>query len=299
MPASTTGTAGTCSQRPILADLPAKQKLASRRELPPKQTHQNRPNDPTKRFVNVTAQTSHPAGPLREPLRAEGWRRLESVFVFLFFLTYAGQLAPAVNEAHYLCKARHYWDPTWCPNDQFMNSADTHLAFYWTFGWLTQVASLPVTAWLGRLVVWAMLTCGWMSLARAVCPIPGTALLGAALATALAELTNLAGEWCVGGVEGKVVAWALVLGASGCVIRDQWRVVWPLLGTAIAFHALVGGWAWLICVGVLYWSQRCEGGSLRTTLLHAGANVAICLGGAGRRGRGALACVADGLAIAA
>ena len=38
----------------------------------------------------------------------------------LFFVTH-GDLPPDVNEGHYLGKAKHYWNPAWCPEDHFLN----------------------------------------------------------------------------------------------------------------------------------------------------------------------------------
>ena len=43
---------------------------------------------------------------------------LEIGLIFLLFFLYAGWLPPDVNEAHYLAKAKHYWQPQWCAGDQ-------------------------------------------------------------------------------------------------------------------------------------------------------------------------------------
>ena len=68
--------------------------------------------------------------------------------------------APHVNETHYLTKAKHYWDPAYCPGDLFLDSADAHLPFYWTVGWLTKWLSLPAAAWVGRIAAWLLLAVG-------------------------------------------------------------------------------------------------------------------------------------------
>ena len=36
---------------------------------------------------------------------------------------------PAVNEPHYLGKAKHYWDPAWCAGDFLLDSSNPHLVF--------------------------------------------------------------------------------------------------------------------------------------------------------------------------
>lgn len=60
---------------------------------------------------------------------------LETGVIFLLCYLKAGWPPPDANEAHYLAKARHYWDAGWCADDFFLNSANAHVTFYWTFGW--------------------------------------------------------------------------------------------------------------------------------------------------------------------
>ena len=54
----------------------------------------------------------------------------ETVLVFLIFFIQGAWPVPEVNEAHYLSKAKHYWNPQWCDQDFFCNSADAHQVFY-------------------------------------------------------------------------------------------------------------------------------------------------------------------------
>ena len=77
--------------------------------------------------------------------------------IFIVFALYAGWPIPDVNEAHYLSKAKHYWNPDWCRGDQFLESADAHQVFYWTFGWVTLFVPLPVVAAIGRCLTWFLL----------------------------------------------------------------------------------------------------------------------------------------------
>src|SRR5689334_17945669 len=77
------------------------------------------------------------------------WRlaAFEVVWIFFIFFLFAGSLPPDVGESHYLVKAKHYWQPSWCMGDLFLESRDAHTAFYWAFGWVTQFCSLTATAW--------------------------------------------------------------------------------------------------------------------------------------------------------
>jgi len=178
----------------------------------------------------------------------------EIMLIFLLFFLYAGWPPPDVNEAHYLAKAKHYWQPEWCATDHFLQSADAHLVFYWTLGWLTRLAPLPVAAWLGRFLTWILLAWSWRRLSWAVIPRPFASLLTACGFLLFSGRFHMAGEWVVGGFEAKGIAYSLVFFALGAILRQRWNLGWILLGAATAFHVLVGGWslvaagcAWLAC----------------------------------------------------
>lgn len=171
------------------------------------------------------------------------WFLLETALITLFFGLLADGPPPGVNEAHYLTKARHYWDPTFCEGDLFLESADAHLVFYWLFGWVTVLVNLETAAWIGRILAWVLLASGWQRLSATLLPYRGLSLLSAVAFVLLQRNTHMAGEWVVGGVEAKCFAYGLVFHALACIAQRQWLRVWPLLGTATAFHVLVGGWS--------------------------------------------------------
>jgi hypothetical protein len=166
----------------------------------------------------------------------------EIALVFLVFALYAGWPIPEPNEPYYLAKAKHHWDPSWIDHDFFLDSADSHWTFYVTVGWLSRWLSLPTMALAGRVVTWLLLACAWQRLSWALVPRRGAALLSAALLVALNENFQMAGEWVVGGFEAKGLAYALVFAALAELVRGRWNATWALLGGAVAFHVLVGGW---------------------------------------------------------
>jgi hypothetical protein len=184
-----------------------------------------------------------------------------ALIVGLLFL-YAGTPPPDVNEAHYLPKAKHYWDPTWCATDGFLTSADAHPVFYASFGWLTRFASLSMVAWLGRLVTWIAFAVAWRRLSRVMFPQPYLSVLTAALFVMLSDLGHLSGEWAVGGFEAKGIAYVLVLCGLRALMLGRWNRVWPWFGAAAAFHVLVGGWS--VVAAAIAWSLWGPG---RPTLL--------------------------------
>jgi hypothetical protein len=174
----------------------------------------------------------------------------------LVFFIAAGDPPPHVNEAHYLCRLKHYWNPNWCAGDLFLESKDTQLVFISTFGWITRLLSLPATAWVGRLLSWAFIAWNWQRLSWRVVPRPLAAVLSAALFVALNEHAHLAGEWVVGGVEAKCFAYGFVLLALRELIDGRWNRAWLLLGIATAFHPLVGGWSMVVCAGIWVLDDR-------------------------------------------
>ena len=170
-------------------------------------------------------------------------RTIETLLIFSLFAAYAGQFPPDVNESHYLTKAKHGWDPLWCPNDIFLSSSFSHWLFYQLFGWLNQFFSLPMVAWIGRILTWLLLAFGWQRLSNSLLKTPGLSIATAALFLVLNDRFHLAGEWVVGGFEAKGLAYFFVLMALGSLIRKDFCWLWPYLGFACAFHVLVGGWA--------------------------------------------------------
>jgi len=165
-----------------------------------------------------------------------------------FFFLVAGGAPPDVNEAHYLTKAKHYWDSSFAPHDLFLNSADVHLAFYWSIGCLTKFCSLTTTAWIGRWIVWLLIASGLISLSRSLGHRRGLGIVCGVVFFILQSNCHLAGEWVVGGVEAKGFAFGFCFLALAQAVRKHWNGVWLLLGFAVAFHVLVGGWITVLMV---------------------------------------------------
>jgi len=172
-------------------------------------------------------------------------RVMEMGLIFALFVAFSSQPPPDVNEAHYLTKAKHFWNPDWCAGDIFLESSNAHWLFYVTFGWLTKFCSLPTVAWIGRGLTWAFLAFGWQRICQRLNFTPGTAVVSAMLFLLLNTNFHLAGEWVVGGFEAKGIAYGFVLLAISEMIVGRWKITWLWLGLAGAFHVLVGGWALL------------------------------------------------------
>jgi hypothetical protein len=179
-----------------------------------------------------------------------GGRLAEVLLIVLVFFIFAGDAPPHNNEAHYLSRLKHDWNPAWGAGDLFLDSPEAHWVFTWAFGWVTRWLSLPATAWVGRLVAWTLLAWAWQRLSWRVVPVRLAAVLSATLWITLIRQGHLAGEWVVGGVEAKCFAYVFVLLALAALVDRHWNRVWLLLGAASALHVIVGGWCVVICGGI-------------------------------------------------
>jgi hypothetical protein len=198
------------------------------------------------------APVSNPQARSRSELLPTSRRQaiIEVFFIFVVFFVHAGWPAPDVNEAHYLCKAKQFWNEAWLPGDFFLNSSDAHLVFYWTLGWLTRFMSLSAFAWTGRVLTWAALAWAWQRLSFALIPRPWFAILSAAIFVPCVWFAA-AGEWVVGGFEAKGPAYVLAFLGLERLVKNRWNSAIVLFGAASAFHVLVGGWI-LVASGICW-----------------------------------------------
>lgn len=174
------------------------------------------------------------------------------VFASLLLFSAIRSPAPGVNEPHYLCKAKHYWDQSWCPGDFFLESKKSfkaHLVFYQTVGFLTQTFPLAQTAWIGRLAALALLAWGWVRCIGQIVPGRWTSVWAMWMFLATAAVGNWSGEWMVGGVEGKIFSYAFGFWAIAACWDGQLKRSALWAGLAVSFHAVVGGWI-VICAAI-------------------------------------------------
>ncbi|MBD3672672.1 MAG: hypothetical protein HUJ26_04005 [Planctomycetaceae bacterium] len=187
---------------------------------------------------------------------------LNAVAIALFWAAYLAIQVPipGVNEPHYLCKAKHFWQPGYCPGDFFLDSSDTHFVFYLTFGWLTQFFSLATVAFLGRAIAVTLLATGWTSLSRRVTSVSWAPFGSAAMFLGLTSWQNFSGEWIVGGLESKVIAYGCLFFSWSLMFDGRWKSSAVLMGTAISFHPVVAGWGLIAtCLGMGFLKLRDKG----------------------------------------
>lgn len=179
----------------------------------------------------------------------------EVVLVFAVFFVHAARPVPDVNEPYYVGKAIHYWNPDWVRGDFFLETPDAHVVFCFLFGWAGRWLEPQTLAWTGRVVTWLLLAWAWCRVGWALRLSAPYSLLGAMLFVLFQDRGQMAGEWIIGGVEAKGVAYVFVLLGLAALLRDCWASAWIFFGLAAAFHVLVGGWAAL--AAGLAWLMAC------------------------------------------
>ena len=58
------------------------------------------------------------------PTKQQKWPVLLAVWATFFFYGAIAAPVPGVNEPHYLCKSKHFWQPAWCERDFFLASPE-------------------------------------------------------------------------------------------------------------------------------------------------------------------------------
>ncbi len=169
----------------------------------------------------------------------------EILVLFALVCLLAGEPVPGVNESHYLPKAKHLFDPSFGSGDLFLESHDSHGIAAGVAGALALWLPLSAVAWIGRFLSWLCLAWAWqrMRVALGLHWIVGAAALSSWYFGI--EYGNWAGEWAIGGFEGKSLAYPCVIIAFSELFRGNWPRVWVWLGLAVAWHPLAGGWAGL------------------------------------------------------
>ncbi|MBR2693591.1 MAG: hypothetical protein IKE69_05195 [Thermoguttaceae bacterium] len=175
----------------------------------------------------------------------------EVAVIFLLCLLYGFWPVPDVNEPYYVGKAIHFWNSDYFAGDPFLSSSDSHYLFYAVFGIFSLFLKPTALVWFGRTVIWLLTSFGWQRLSSALIPKKGVSILTAAAFLFYMENFHLAGEWVVGGVEGKGFAFPFLFWGLARLVRRRYTSAFILMGIASAFHVLVGGWGVLAAFGAL------------------------------------------------
>jgi hypothetical protein len=144
-----------------------------------------------------------------------------------------------VNENVVLAEARHFGDPSWIPNDWFLNQyIGYRLLFNAIFGQLARILPLYLVSIAGRLVIYFLFAIVIEKISRTL--KIHLALIIPALVLFVSFQSIVARGWMLGGVETKSFAYTCALGALVALAHRRYRPMFLLTGLAASFHILVG-----------------------------------------------------------
>ena len=162
------------------------------------------------------------------------------------------------NEIDVLPLAKQYVDHNWIPGDWYLNQSPSYRQLFQAlFGRLIVTWGFLATSLIGRLLCYGLVASGLVFLGKKLSLSLPSLLLAVGLFIYVDRTQGaIAGEWLVGGLEAKAIAYSLVLLAIGLMLegRDRWMAF--LLGLSTSFHVLVGSWAFLVAVGWLMLRRR-------------------------------------------
>ncbi len=161
---------------------------------------------------------------------------------------------PGVNEPHYLCKARAFYDAQWCSRDHFLHSANAHVVFFAFIGAAAQVLPFAIVAIVGRIISLTLFGLALVALGRGLSLSSWAIVFAACCFCGIAMTGNFSGEWVVGGLEGKVAAYGFALLAMSFWLdalragsRRRYAASGVCAGLSVACHPVVGLW---FCIGI-------------------------------------------------
>ena len=152
------------------------------------------------------------------------------------------------NEEDVLPFARQFFDHGWLPNDWYLNLAIGYReAFNYFAGALVHTFGFQLGAIAGRLLIYLLFAVSFFHLFRVLCIrlVPGMLCI----LVFLLHQSLVAGEWMLGGLEAKSIAYALVILSMGAYMQNRLLSGAAFAGLALSLHMLIGGYA-LFCLGV-------------------------------------------------
>lgn len=219
-----------------------------------------------------------PARPVRLPAgrpRRRGGGVGPPAAVLALAVALYGNPVPRLSEELYLPLARHTGDPSFLRGDWTLSGG---FAEHWLFDHLVGplAATLPLAAvgWVGRLVMWAVLSYLLVRLGERLRLTPWTAA-GAVGLWLFSNQALMGGDWVIGTFESKTVAYCFVLGGLLAAARRRVPLAIACLGLAVSFHPAVGLWNGLALGVALVSMRETRRGALRWT----GLGVALALPG--------------------
>ena len=154
------------------------------------------------------------------------------------------------NELDILPSIRQFVEHAWLPNDWYLNLNTSYRALFgFLFGPLVSWLGFENGAYVGRLIAYLLVAISLYYFFRALQIRPLFGIL--VLMIFLNHQSLVAGEWMVGGLETKTIAYAMVFLSLSFFLRKRYIWGFVFAGAALSFHVLIGIYA-LFCLGVAF-----------------------------------------------
>ncbi|MFN8412538.1 MAG: DUF6798 domain-containing protein [Anaerolineales bacterium] len=171
------------------------------------------------------------------------------IFLFWLFMIITNfSLQFIENEFDVLPYARQTAIHNWLPKDWYLNlSIDYRYLFNLLLGNFISWVGFENGAYIGRLLEYLLFAIALYFFFKA---LKLNFSLGFFVLTLfMFQHSVVAGEWMIGGVETKTIAYAFILLSFSLFFRKQYLLGFAFAGAALTFHVLVGIYA-LFCLGI-------------------------------------------------
>jgi hypothetical protein len=164
------------------------------------------------------------------------------VLIFLLIVVKKLTTIYIPNEVDFLPFARQFWEPNWLQNDWYLNLGNAYRnLFSIVIGPLVLWLGFDMGIYVGRFIIYLFLSVAVYDFFKSIRLNLVIALV--VLYIFLGHQSIIAGEWIVGGVDTKTVAYSFVILSWAALIRKRYLSVYAFLGAALSFHPLVGVFA--------------------------------------------------------
>jgi len=150
------------------------------------------------------------------------------------------------NEEQYLGYAKQFMDPNWIPASFSMSDfAGSRIVFQFIAGSLLKWMNIESLAFFGRALVFLLMAYLLKQVFRYF-NISNLAGLFYLLIIFIPHQSLFAGEWMIGGLEGKSIAYLFILSGLLSLFRGKYALGLFFAVLATYFHILAGGWFTLV-----------------------------------------------------
>jgi hypothetical protein len=168
------------------------------------------------------------------------------------------------NEFDILPIIKQVADHSWLPNDWYLNIITAYRQLFgFLFGPLISRLGFENGVYLARIIVWLLIAIAIYVFFKTLHLRPWFGIL--VLIIFLNHQSLVAGEWIIGGLETKPIAYAMVFLSLAFFLRQRYFWGFVFAGAAMSFHVLIGIYA-VFCIGAAFILNKAWRNDWRTVL---------------------------------